>query len=178
MWKFLRYALVIIVIAIAGILAFAATKPDTFQVSRSITIKAPPEKIFPLIDAPRGFNTWNPFLKLDPASKLTYRGPERGVGAAYDWDGDKNVGKGSMENIVVQPSSKVEMKLDFQTPFEAHNRATFTLAPQGDSTVVTWLMAGPSPFVSKVMTTIFNMDKMVGGAFEKGLADLKVLAEK
>ncbi len=70
------------------------------------------------------------------------------------------------------------MKLDMISPMEAHNRVEFSLQPQGDLTQVTWAMSGPSPYISKVMTTVLSMDRMVGSEFEKGLADLKALAEK
>jgi uncharacterized protein YndB with AHSA1/START domain len=83
-----------------------------------------------------------------------------------------------METLESVPPSKVVIKLDFMKPFEAHNTAEFTLTPAGDGTTVTWAMYGPQPYVSKVMGTVFNMDKMIGRDFETGLANLKVLAEK
>ncbi len=178
MLKFFGYAALMLAIVLAGVMIFAATKPDSFQISRTVAIKAPAEKIFPLIDSPRAFNTWNPFLKKDPATKVTYRGPERGKGAANDWDGNSNVGRGSFEITETQAPSKVQMRLDMLSPIEAHNRVVFALAPKGDGTEVTWTMSGPSPYIAKVMHTVFSMDKMVGGEFEKGLADLKALAEK
>jgi hypothetical protein len=95
MLKYLGYTALLVVLIIAGILAYAMTKPDTFEIARSITIKAPAEKIFPLINDPHAFNTWNPFLKLDPAAKLTYRGPASGKGAGHEWAGNSKLGKGS-----------------------------------------------------------------------------------
>lgn len=178
MLKYLGYAAALLAIAIAAVLVIATTRPDTFQISRSISIKAPADKIFSLIDSPRAFNTWNPFLKKDPATKVTYRGPERGKGAANDWNGNSNVGRGSFEITDTQPPSKIQMKLDMLSPLEAHNQVVFALAPKGDQTEVTWTMSGPSPYIAKVMHTVFSMEKMVGGEFDKGLADLKALAEK
>jgi hypothetical protein len=109
--------------------------------------------------------------------KRAYAGPAAGKGAAYEWDGNKEVGRGRMEILEATPS-KVVIKLDFITPFEAHNIAEFTARPQGDNTNVTWAMYGPSPFIAKVMQTVINMDRMVGKDFEAGLQNLKAVAEK
>ena len=101
-----------------------------------------------------------------------------GKGATYDWDGDKNVGKGHMEILETSPPNKAVIKLDFIKPFEAHNTAEFTLEPKGDTTLVTWAIYGPSAYITKVMGIFFNMDTMIGKDFEAGLADLKTAAEK
>ena len=173
-----KKALIVIVIAVVGILAFAATKPDTFVVQRATTIKAPPEKIFPLIDDYRSWAAWSPWEKLDPTMKRTYSGPASGKGAVYAWEGTGAVGAGRMETTDSAPSSRVAIKLDFIKPFEAHNVVEFALEPKGDATGVTWTMRGPSPFVSKVMQVFASMDSMVGKDFESGLANLKAAAEK
>lgn len=178
MLKFLGYAALLVAVVIAGILAYAATQPDSFRLARSAMIKAPPDKVFPLINDPRAFNSWNPFLKLDPAAKLTYRGPASGKGAGHAWEGNGNVGRGSIEITNSQAPSRIAMRLDMTSPLEAHNLVEFTLVPKGAETQVNWVMSGPSPYISKVMGTVFSMDKMVGSQFEKGLSDLKALAEK
>ena len=170
-------ALVLAVLA-GTILAYAATMPDNFSIVRSVSIAAPPDKIFPLINDFHGFNCWNPFLAPDPAIKITYRGPDSGKGAAHDWEGNSQVGKGSVEITELSPTSKVLMKLDMMSPMEAHNRVEFTLEPNDRETKVTWTMSGSQPFLAKLMNVFFDCDKMVGGSFEKGLADLKALAEK
>ena len=169
---------IIIVVLIAAVLIFAATKPDTFRVQRSASIKAPPEKIFALINDLHRWDAWSPWEKKDPAMKRTHSGAANGKGAVYEWDGNKDVGKGRMEITESSPPSKVAIKLDFIKPFEGHNIAEFTLKPEGDSTNVTWVMDGPAPFISKVMQVFFSMDKMIGKEFETGLANLKTIAEK
>src|SRR5207344_784877 len=128
-------------------LAFAATKPDTFRVQRAASIKAPPEKIFPLLNELHNWSAWSPYEKKDPAMKRTFSGAPSGKGAVYEWDGDSNVGKGRMEIIDAASPSKVVIKLDFIKPFEGHNTAEFTMEPKGDNTVVTWAMYGPSAFM-------------------------------
>lgn len=174
----LKIILIVIVVLIAGILGFAATKPDTFRVERRAAIKAPPEKVYALIADFKQWGAWSPWEKKDPAMKRTFGTTTAGKGAHYAWEGDKNVGQGSMEIIESVPSSRIALKLDFLKPFEAHNTVEFTLAAQGDTTNVTWAMQGPVPYFAKIIHVFINMDSMVGKDFEAGLANLKAAAEK
>jgi hypothetical protein len=167
-----------IVIFVAAILIFAASKPDTFRVQRTAEIKAPPEKIFALINDFKRWDVWSPWEKKDPAMKRTWGTTTSGKGAQYAWEGNGDVGQGSMEITESVPLSNVTLKLDFVKPFEGHNVVEFTLQPRGDMTNVTWAMQGPTPFISKVMQVFVNMDSMVGRDFEAGLANLKAAAEK
>jgi uncharacterized protein YndB with AHSA1/START domain len=167
----------LLVIGITGVLALAATKPDVFLVQRSTTIKAPADRIFPLINDLRAFNTWNPFDRKDPNIKGTYSGPGSGNGATYAFESTK-AGSGSIEIVDAAPSSRITMRLIMIKPIAANNRVDFTLQPQGgDTTRVTWAMEGQVPFVGKVLHLIFDMDKMVGKDFEAGLASLKAITE-
>jgi hypothetical protein len=168
----------VLVVALAAVLALAASKPDAFRIQRTASIKAPPEKIFPLINDFHNWGSWSPWEKLDPAMHKTHSGAVNGQGAVYEWEGNKQVGKGRMEITEVAPSSKVTIKLDFFKPFEAHNTAEFALAAQGDATNVTWAMLGQQPFMFKVMSVFMSMDKMIGKDFETGLANMKGIAEK
>jgi uncharacterized protein YndB with AHSA1/START domain len=169
---------VILAIAIAAVLILAATKPGTLRVQRSVSIKAPPETIFPLIHDFQQWRSWSPYENKDPAMKRTYGGAERGTGAVYAWDGDKNVGSGRMEILEASAPHKIVIKLDFFTPFEGHNTAEFTMLPQGDGTHVTWVMSGCSNFMARLIQVFMNLDKMIGKDFEAGLANLKKLTEK
>ena len=169
---------VILAIAIAAILVLAATKPNTLRVQRSVGINAPPERIFPLISDFHQWLTWSPYEQKDPAMKRTYSGAERGKGAAYAWDGNKNVGSGRMEILDASAPSKIVIKLDFFKPFEGHNTAEFTMLPQGDGTHVTWVMHGPANFMSRLIQVFMNLDNMIGRDFEAVLANLKTLTEK
>lgn len=169
---------IVIVLLIAGVLILAATKPDVFQVERKAVIAAPPEKIFALINDFSRWGAWSPWEKKDPGMKRTFSASTGGKGATYAWEGNKNVGKGSMEIIESVPAAKIRLKLDFEAPFEAHNRVTFTLEPRDGGTQIIWLMEGPVPYFAKIMHVFINMDKMCGGDFETGLANLKTLAEK
>ncbi|MGE0579161.1 SRPBCC family protein [Reyranella sp.] len=178
MLKILGIAVLVVVVAIAGVLIYASTRPDSFRVERSVSINAPADGVYPLIADFRRWAEWSPYEKKDPAMKRTFGSITAGKGATYAWDGDKNVGQGSMEILEASQPSKVVIKLDFQKPFEAHNTAEFTLKPKGDGTEVTWAIHGPSPLISKVVSLFMNMDTMIGKDFEAGLANLKALAEK
>jgi len=169
---------VILAIAIAVVLIFAATKPDRFSVRREITVQAPAEKIFRLINDFHHWVAWSPYEHRDPALKRTYSGMESGKGAVYGWEGNNNVGSGRMEILESTTPSKIVIKLDFFKPFEGHNTAEFTMLPQGDSTLVTWAMHGPNQFMAKVMQVFMNMDHMIGKDFAEGLANLKRITEK
>jgi len=166
-----------LVLGIVAVLGIAATKPDTFYVQRSTTINASQEKIFPLINELRAQSSWSPFEK-DPDMKRTLSGPVSGKGAVYAWDGNREVGAGSIAITDSVEPRKVTLALDMTRPFAAHNIVEFTLQPVGDATTVTWAMHGPQPFIGKIISTVIDCDKMVGAMFEEGLAKLKVLAEK
>ena len=174
----LKAILVIAAILIAAILAYAATKPDTFSVQRSARVNAPPAKIYAIVNDFHRWIDWSPWEKLDPAMTRTLSGAASGPGAVYEWRGNGKVGAGRMEITESVPASKVGIKLDFIKPFEGHNIAEFTLVPQRDATQVTWTMHGPTPFVSKLMQVFVSLDTMIGKDFESGLANLKTLAEK
>jgi hypothetical protein len=170
-----------IFLLIAGLLGaflfYVWKKPDMCHFSRSVEISAPPEKIFPLIDNPRAMNEWNPFVKADPNIKLSYSGPSNGVGAANDFDGDNRVGAGRAEIIESTPVSKVVVALRMDRPMKCQNRVEFAISPTGSGSEVTWAMSGAQPFIGKLFSVFVDTEKMVSGAFEGGLADLKAKAE-
>jgi Polyketide cyclase / dehydrase and lipid transport len=172
----LKKIAIVIVALVAGILIFAATKPDTFHFERSITINAAPDKIQPLIADFHQWTTWSPWEKLDPNMKRTYSGPESGVGAIYVWEGNSDVGAGRMEVTDATPT-EVDIKLDFTAPMATSNMTKFVLAPSGDTTSVVWSMDGPMPYVSKLMTVFVSMESLLSKDFETGLAQLKATAE-
>jgi uncharacterized protein YndB with AHSA1/START domain len=177
MLKIVAIVLLVLAVPVAVVLVLAANKPDVFQVARATTIKAPPDRIFPLINDFHKWGAWSPYEKKDPEMKRTYGGAESGKGAVYAWAGDKNVGHGRMEIVESAPPSKIVLKLDFVKPFEAHNIVEFTLDAKGDSTEVRWAMHGPAPYLAKIVHLFFDMDSMVGKDFEAGLANLKTAAE-
>lgn len=168
---------VIAVVIVIG-LAVAATKPDTFRVERSGSIKAPPEKVFALIEDFHQWTSWSPWENLDPNLKRTYGGAAKGKGATYAWQGNAQAGEGGMEILEATPASRVLIKIDFFKPFEAHNQVDFALTSESGGTRVVWSMTGPQAFMMKVMGMFMSMDSMVGKDFEKGLVSLKAVTEK
>lgn len=174
----LKRIILVVALLIVVVLIIAAFKPNSFAVQRTVTIQASADKIFPLINDYRNWPQWSPYEKLDPDMKKTISGPPSGLGAVYEWSGNSKAGAGRMEITQSAPSSKVTIKLDFSKPMEGHNLAEFTIQPKGNSTDVTWAMSGGMPYVAKVMTMFFSMDKMIGNEFETGLANMKAVAEK
>jgi uncharacterized protein YndB with AHSA1/START domain len=168
-----------LVVLIAAVLIYAASKPDVFTVERSIEIHAAPDKVFAQIDDFHAWAAWSPYEHLDPAMKKTFSGAPVGLGSIYEWNGDGGAGSGRMEIVKSVPASLVSIRLDMLKPFEGHNVAEFKLTPQGaSSTTVKWSMSGPTIYMGKLMSVFVNVDKLVGNQFEEGLSKLKELAEK
>lgn len=162
---------------VIAVLAYAATRPNHFRIQRSIIIQATPEKIYPLIEDFHQWQAWSPWENIDSTMQRTYSGTPQGVGTIYGWEGKGKVGAGRMEITAARPT-EIIIQLDFIKPFEAHNIAEFTLnPPHGQNTELTWVMHGPSPYISKLMGVFFNMDRMIGKDFEKGLSNIKLIVE-
>lgn len=164
-------------VLIAVLLIYASTKPDNFHVERSVMIKAPADKIFPLINDLHKWDAWTPYNK-DSAMKKAFSGSESGQGAHYAWEGNKEVGKGEITLVATTPPNKLAFDLHMITPFEGRNKATFTLDAAGDTTKVTWSLDDKHNLMLKTMTIFMNMDNMIGKDFEVGLVRLKGIAEK
>jgi len=156
---------------------FAATRPDQFRIVRKAHIKAPPDRVFAKLNDFHQWISWSPWEELDPAMTRMHSGAASGPGAKYAWEGNKKVGQGSMEITSAEPPRKLDLKLDFIKPFEAHNTTEFLLEPRDGGTDVTWTLNGTNPYMMKVMGIFMNMDKMVGKDFEKGLDKLKKQSE-
>jgi uncharacterized protein YndB with AHSA1/START domain len=167
-----------VAVLVAAVLLYAATQPDTFRIERAADIKAPPEKIYAILEDFGRAPEWSPFEKKDPNMKRSRRGPPKGVGAVYAFEGNKDVGTGELQVLETNPPSGLRLRLDMKEPFEGSNVIEYTLKPANDTTRVTWSITGPMPFISKVMCLFIDMDKMVGRDFEAGLAALKGVAEK
>lgn len=163
---------------LAALLLYAGTRPDMFRVQRSAVIKAPPWKVFALIDDLRSFNSWSPYERKDPGLKGTYSGAARGVGAAYAWQGRK-VGAGRMEITASRAPNSVTLQLDVVRPFKARHTVEFTLRAEGDAlTIVTWALYGHAPYLSKLVGVVLDIDGRIGKDFEAGLANLRALTER
>ena len=161
-----------LVAVIALFLAYAATRPADFRVERSLAIAATSLALFEQVNDHHKFNTWNPFLKMDPNVKNTYSGPDSGVGAMCSWDGNSDIGAGSSTIIESKPGELVRLRMDWKRPMEGTSTIDFTFKPQGDKTVVTWAMYGQNNFLGKLVSVFMDCEKMCGPPFEEGLANL------
>jgi Polyketide cyclase / dehydrase and lipid transport len=167
-------ALAVIVI---GFVAFVATRPSEYRVARTVTMTAPASAAFAQVNDFHRWGAWNPWAKLDPTMKQAYEGAPAGPGAIYTWAGNTQVGEGRMTMTESRPNELVRINLEFLKPFAATSIAEFTFRPDGDRTAVTWSMVGQVNFVAKIVHLFMDMDKMIGGNFERGLADMKSAVE-
>ena len=175
MW---RKAVAVVLVLLVALLGYATTLPNTVHIERSARIDAPPERVYALIDDFHAWEGWSPWEKLDPALRRAYTGAPSGPGAEYAWQGTSQVGSGRMRILEAIPPSKLVIALDFLEPIEASNTVVFALEPDGGATRITWAMDGANTFLSKLFGLVVATDEMVGGSFEKGLADLEALAER
>jgi hypothetical protein len=164
--------------AIAGGLAvLVARQPGEFLVRRTATMAAAPPAVFAQVNDFRRWDAWNPWARIDPAMTQTYEGAPAGVGAIYTWAGNNEVGQGRMTIVESRPSDVIRIAMDFVKPLAGTSVAEFTFTPEGDRTIVTWSMRGEKSFVAKAIHLVMNMDRMIGGQFDKGLAALKSVVE-
>lgn len=170
-----------IVLAVAAALLMAAVlaQPETYTVSRSASIKAPAGRIYPLIADLHAWSQWSPWDKLDPQIQRSWSGATSGVGAVYSWSGNDQVGKGKMTVVQAQPNALVAVRMELEQPWPSVSASRFELAAQGDTTEVVWTMIGHAEGLgAKATSLLMNMDRLVGADFERGLAELKALAEQ
>jgi len=165
-------ALVVVVLAL-----IVAMQPSEFRIERSAVIAAPAPAVFAQVDDFHNWKAWSPWAKLDPAAKNSFEGAPSGKGAAFSWAGNNKVGEGRMTITESRPNELIRIKLEFLKPFDATNTAEFTFRPEGERTAVTWSMYGHNNFISRAVFLFVNMDKALGGEFEKGLASMKSAAE-
>ena len=170
--------LLVILGLVALVLLAAAFRPVRFRYERHALIDAPPAVVFAHVNELRKWQAWSPWEKMDPAMKRTLAGPAAGVGSIYEWDGNRQIGAGRMTIVESRPDEAVGLKLEFFRPFACTNRGDLTFAAEGRSTYVTWSMTGENTFMGRLVGLFINMDKMCGGQFEEGLANLRKLAER
>lgn len=169
--------LLVIVAAILMFTIFVATRPATYRVSRAIAIAAPPAVVYTQVADFRRWDAWSPWAKLDPAMKTAYTGPVAAPGSSYTWAGNDKVGEGRMTIVDAAPGGRVGIRLEFIKPFAATSSTVFSFVPGSGGTQTTWTMEGHNNFVAKAFSVFNDMDKVIGADFEKGLAQLKTVAE-
>ena len=169
--------LIAVVVIVVVFIIIVALRPSDFRITRSATIFAPARVVFAQVNDFHHWNAWSPWAKIDPQLKQTYEGASSGTGATYRWVGNKQVGEGGMTITESRPHDLIRIRLEFLKPFKATNTAEFTFEPKGNQTDVTWSMSGKKDFMFKAVGLFMNMDKMVGGQFEQGLAQMKSVSE-
>ncbi len=174
MFKKILVGLVVLIAAFAGVVAM---QPAEFSVSRTTTIAAPAGDVFGHVNDLRKWDAWSPWAKLDPAAKVAFEGPSAGKGAVFTWSGNEQVGEGRMTVAESRLAEHVALNVDFVKPFEGRSTSEFSFKREGSQTAVTWTMGGHHDFIGKAMCLIMNGQKMMGGEMEKGLANLKAVAE-
>ncbi|PYN89319.1 MAG: polyketide cyclase [Candidatus Rokuibacteriota bacterium] len=166
-----------VVLAVGVLALIVALQPSEFRIERSATIAAPAPAVFAQVNDFHNWEAWSPWAKLDPTAKSSFAGAPAGQGAAFSWAGNSKVGEGRMTITESRPSELVRIKLEFLKPFEATNTAEFTFRPDGERTAVTWSMYGHNNFIGRAVSLFVNMERTLGGEFEKGLASMKAVAE-
>jgi uncharacterized protein YndB with AHSA1/START domain len=173
----IKKILIALAVIIVVFLVVVALQPADYQVTRAATIAAPPETVFAQVNDFHKWEAWSPWEKLDPAMDRTYSGELAGEGAVYAWSGNSDVGEGSMTITESRPNDLIRLKLEFIKPMAGTSDTEFSFKSEGEGTHVTWTMAGKNNFIGKAFCLFMNMDKMVGGQFEEGLASMKRVAE-
>ena len=174
----LLYILLGIVVLLAALALFVATRPGHFEISRSAVIEAPASVIFPHVNNLQAWKDWSPYEKVDPNMTQSYEGPTAGEGAIMRWSGNSQAGAGSTTIVESVPNERIDILLAMSKPMSCQNDVRFTFQPQGDGTLVTWHMQGEVGFVPKIFHLLMDVDAMVGGQFDEGLQALKVISEK
>lgn len=172
---FIGFLVLVAIVAVFAVVV--AMQPSEFRVTRSATMAAPPAEVFAQVNDFHKWDAWSPWLKVDPAATTSFKGAPEGKGAVFAWSGNSEVGEGSMTITESRPNDLIRIRLDFVKPMEGTSDAEFTFKPEGGKTVVTWSMSGQNNFMGKAICMVMNMDKMIGGKFEEGLAGMKAVVE-
>ena len=172
----LKIAVVCACVAVL-VLVLAATRPNSFHVQRSVSIRAPRQKIFLLINDFHKWPDWAPQDQEDRSMKRSYSGNASGIGAVSEWVSTGTAGRGRMWITESVTPDRISVRTDFVRPFEAHNLNQFILESQGMATTVTWSLEGSKPYFLKLIGIFVSMDRLVGKHLESGLHNLKGLAE-
>lgn len=160
------------------ILILALLAPKTYDVSRSIVIAQPKQKVFDVLRSLKEQDKWSPWAKRDPNMKKEYRGTDGEVGSVSYWNGNKEVGEGEQEITKIVDGERIEGELRFLKPWKSESDCYFETKDAGTgSTEVTWGFSGKNKFPFSIMMLFMSMDKMVGKDFEEGLATLKAMME-
>jgi carbon monoxide dehydrogenase subunit G len=173
----LKKILFVLVALVLVLVVVVALQPSEFHVERTATVAAPPTDVFAEVNDFHKWDAWSPWAKLDPNAKVAFEGPPAGEGTVMTWAGNDEVGEGKMTLVESRPDELVKIKVDFVKPFEGSSSSQFAFKPEGDQTAVTWSMDAHHNFLDKAFCLVMNGKKMIGDDMEKGLAQMKQVAE-
>lgn len=163
---------------VLGFLIYVAVKPAAMTISRELVVNATPEALFPYLNNSKKMNDWMPWQDSDPSVHMQYSGPEEGVGSKSSWESTGKMGVGNAVIVESTPAKSVKSQLTYTKPMEMSQLAELSLNPvQEGGTLVRWSVDGHNGFFFRLFGVFMNIDKTVGGEFEKGLLKLKTLAE-
>ena len=169
---------VLLLLVTLGLFVAISLQPSHFSVVRSARMTAPPAAVFALLNDLEALDTWSPCKDLDPNPKTTISEPASGKGAKFTWDGNDQIGAGQLVILESKPDEHLDVEQEFFRPFAGKALMSFTLAPEGEATEVTWTMTGQNDFMGKAMCLFIDMDAMLGKNFEQGLANIKRAVEQ
>lgn len=169
--KALKYILFLLLIAIIGSAIYVAVQPNSFEVSRTKTIKAPAPVIYNNIIDFKNWEAWLPWVEKEPSTKINLSEQTNGVGGSYSWT-DKD-GSGTMQTLETVTNTSIQQVMQF-ADFPASN-ISWNFKPNEDGTTdATWTISGKDlPFGFKAyMAFSGGMEKQIGTDFERGLEKL------
>ena len=163
-------------LVVAAFVVYVALRPAAYHIERTTVIAAPADVVWRHVSDFNEWPAWNPWQKSEPDQQLTISGEPGQPGHRSAWQGE-TTGTGSMTISEATALQKVSIKLEFNEPMESVARTDIAIAPQGSGVAVTWSMDGENDFLGKMFDVLMDMESMIGGAYEQGLADLKTIAE-
>src|SRR5262249_25061936 len=138
-------------IVVVLFLGYVAVKPGDYEISREITINAPAEKIFPYLNSSKLAEKWGPWMDEDPEAKMSYTGPDEGVGSRASWEGGKKLGTGNATIVESVPNQRVGVRLEYAQPMNMTQDAEYLIRAAGDAQIVTWKVRGQNSFMGRLM---------------------------
>jgi hypothetical protein len=173
--KILKIILACIGIIIVLFLIVSLFMPKTFDVQRSITIKAPAEKVFAEVNDFSNMDHWSPWKDYDPNAKATVEGMTDEPGYKYSWSSEnKNVGNGSLTRITTDQNKSITNELYF-ADFKMKSTNYWNFENTDEGIKVTWGDKGELPFLFRFIGPM--MEKGMTPDFEKGLNRMKEYCE-
>ncbi len=170
--------LYIILSLIALILIVAALIGTAWDFEKSISIKAPVEKVWGNVKSLHALNNWNPWMTKDPDINIEYSGNDGTPGASFSWVSSvKNVGEGRQTIIKVTDKSELISRVDFVKPFAGTGNAFMRLATEGEITKATWRMESSTPYPMNFIKIFGVIEKNMEKDFSSGLNKLKAICE-